>query len=262
MRRVLWSLLLLGVAAGVARADDWSKDFTVTGRPELRVDAKDGNVDIRTWDRNQINVHVIAEGYKIGPHSLHIEDRQNGDHVEVDLMVPNEYCFMCIHIHRSIRVEVRVPRPADLDLRTGDGNITGEKTQGTVRIRTGDGNVELDDVDGSLYAETGDGNVRVHGRFDNLEVHTGDGNVVTDVANGSKMSSSWSVRTGDGNVELRLPDDFSADLNLRTGDGRITLDMPVQVSGSLSRSYIHGKLNSGGSTLDVHTGDGSIHLGR
>lgn len=250
------------MAVSIARADDWNKDFTVGAKPELRIDAKDGNVNISTWDKNQINVHVITEGYKIGPHDVRIEDRQSGDSVEVDLMIPNEYCFMCIHMHRSIRVEVRVPRPADLDLHTGDGNITGGRTQGMLRIRTGDGNVELSELDGNLRAETGDGNVRVQGRFDGLDVHTGDGNVVTEVASGSKMSSSWSVRTGDGNVELSLPDDFSADLNLRTGDGRITLDMPVQVSGSLSRSYVHGKLNNGGSTLDVHTGDGSIHLGR
>lgn len=244
------------------RADDWNKDFAVSGKPELRIDAKDGNVNIATWEKNQINVHVITDGYKIGPQDVRIEDHQTGDHVEVDLMIPHEYCVMCIHFHRSIRLEVRVPRPADLDLRTGDGNITGTRAQGTLRIHTGDGNVELNDLDGNLRADTGDGNVRVQGRFDGLDVRTGDGNVSAEVATGSKMSSSWSVRTGDGNVELELPSDFSADLNLRTGDGRITLDMPVQVSGSLSRSYVHGRLNNGGSTLDVHTGDGSIHLGR
>lgn len=262
MQKAFWSLLLLCLAASLAHADDWNKDFAVTGKPELRVNAKDGNVEISSWDKNQINVHVITEGYRIGPHDVRVEDHQSGDHVDVDLLISNDTCFMCMHFHRSIRVEVHVPRHSDLDLRTGDGNIGGGEVQGAIRIKTGDGNVELREVDGNLSVDTGDGNVRLQGRFDALEVHTGDGNVVTEVAEGSRMAASWSVRTGDGNVEMRLPENFSADLSLRTGDGRITFDMPVQVSGSLSRSSVHGKLNNGGSTLDVHTGDGSIHLGR
>ena len=262
MRRAILSLLLLGLAAGLARADEWNKDFAVTGRPELHINAKDGNVTVSSWDKNQINVHVITQGYRIAQNEVRVEDRQSGDRVDIDLLVPTHTCFICMHINWSIRVEVRVPRQSDLDLRTGDGNIQGEQVHGSLHIKTGDGNVELRDVEGNLSADSGDGNLRLQGRFDALDVHTGDGNVVAEVADGSKMTGSWSVRTGDGNVEMRLPENFSAELSLRTGDGRITFDMPVEVSGSLSRSYVHGKLNSGGATLDVHTGDGSIHLGR
>jgi DUF4097 and DUF4098 domain-containing protein YvlB len=68
------------------------------------------------------------------------------------------------------------------------------------------------------------------------------------------------VKSGDGSITLRLPSDLNANLEARTGDGNITLDFPIQVSGSLSHSAVHGKLNAGGNTLSVTSGDGSIHI--
>ena len=70
------------------------------------------------------------------------------------------------------------------------------------------------------------------------------------------------MRSGDGDVELSLPQGFSADLDIHTGDGRITSDLPITVSGSLDHSSLRGKLNGGGPPLSVHTSDGSIHLKR
>ena len=76
------------------------------------------------------------------------------------------------------------------------------------------------------------------------------------------MTSAWRIRTGDGSVTLRLPENFTADLDAHTGDGKITVDFPVTASGSLGRSELRGKLNGGGQTLVVRTGDGPIRLHR
>jgi hypothetical protein len=76
------------------------------------------------------------------------------------------------------------------------------------------------------------------------------------------MSSSWRVRTGDGHVDVRLPENFAADLDAHTGDGKITIEFPTTVSGSLNNSELRSKLNGGGETLLVRTGDGPIHIRR
>jgi hypothetical protein len=76
------------------------------------------------------------------------------------------------------------------------------------------------------------------------------------------MSRAWSVHTGDGHVTLRLPENFAADLDAHTGDGKVTVDFPVTISGSVGGSELRGKLNGGGETLTVRTGDGAIHLER
>ena len=75
-----------------------------------------------------------------------------------------------------------------------------------------------------------------------------------------RPAAGWSVYTGDGNVQLSVPQDLSADLDVRTGDGKITFDLPVTVAGSISRSELHGKLNAGGPLIQIRTGDGNVHL--
>ncbi len=103
--------------------------------------------------------------------------------------------------------------------------------------------------------------MRIAGRFDSLSLKTGDGNIEAQVANGSKVASTWTIRSGDGHINMRIATDLNANVEARTGDGSITLDVPnFAVSGSLSHSSVHGKLNAGGGTLSVSSGDGSIHL--
>ncbi|HUJ20287.1 MAG TPA: hypothetical protein VLX58_02140, partial [Bryobacteraceae bacterium] len=61
---------------------------------------------------------------------------------------------------------------------------------------------------------------------------------------------------------VRLPQNFAADLDAHTGDGKITVDFPLTTSGSISTSELRGKINGGGQTLAIHTGDGPIRVER
>ena len=99
-------------------------------------------------------------------------------------------------------------------------------------------------------------------RFDGLNLHSGDGNIDAEVQPRSRMGTGWTMHSGDGNVTLRLPDCFAADLDAHTGDGHITVDLPLTSTGTKQENALNGKLNGGGQTLTIHTGDGSIHLQR
>jgi hypothetical protein len=79
-------------------------------------------------------------------------------------------------------------------------------------------------------------------------------------ATGSTLAAGWRLETGDGNVSLEIPSDLSADVSLHTSDGHIDLDMPITTEGKIHENEVHGKLNGGGSSLTIRTGDGSIHL--
>ena len=57
-----------------------------------------------------------------------------------------------------------------------------------------------------------------------------------------------------------IPADLAADVDAKTGDGSITVNIPLTINGSLSHSSVHGKLNGGGQTLSISSGDGSIRL--
>ena len=267
--------LVLGATAQAARADDWTKTYSINGHANLTVTTGDGEVDVSGGDQKQIVAKVTTWGWKIGPNDVNIEESQQGDNVTINVKTPR---WNMGWGQRGLKVELVVPRDLDgsfhtsdgnisvrtvsgnLRLESGDGNITTDSMKGNIDIRTGDGNITGQGFDGSVSAQTGDGNMTVRGRFDVVSVHSGDGNVVVEAEKGSKITSRWKIDSGDGRIEVRVPPDLQANLNVRTGDGEISLGVPVQVMGEISRTSVQGKLNGGGGDLEVRSGDGSIRV--
>jgi len=288
---------LLATFGLTASAEEVTKSFAVTGRANVRVETNDGGVRVTSGDSKQVEFRVEYQGYEVGK-NLRIDAHQDGDKVELTARVTGNWGFSWGHNSRRLHIEVRMPRDADLqvqtgdgavqaesingtvnvhtgdgsvkasslsgtiDLHTNDGSITVDNLKGDVRLRTGDGSIEARDLDGKVEADSGDGHIRIAGRFDALNVKTGDGSVDTRVLPGSKMATSWTIRTGDGSVDLVLPSDFQTNIDASTGDGHISLGIPVTVEGTFKNSEMHGKMNGGGQPLTIHTGDGSIRLSK
>ncbi len=270
MKRIRISLLAMSMVAGFicaaamgARADEWTKTYTITGKPDLRVDTSDANIHVSTWDQNTIAARVTTNGYKIGEGGVKIQEHQTGDVVEIDVRLPHEGITINWGNHKRVEVEIQMPREGRVDLHTGDGNINLAQFKGEMQLRTGDGSQELDGVDGKLSATTGDGHIRVNGRFDELDLKSGDGRVDARAEAGSTLSGGWTLESGDGSVTLAVPDNLAADVDLHTGDGHIDLDLPVVVTaGRIQHNEVRGKINGGGNLLTIRTGDGSIRLSK
>lgn len=267
------------ITAPAAHADDWSKTYAVNGRAYLHVQTDDGSVSITSADQNEIYVHVTTTRYTIGSSGVTIEQSQNGNSVDVRVRTP--------HFHwglwgssGTVRVDVRVPRCLNLDVNTGDGNVSAEPVSGNIRIVTGDGNItanglhgqvylhsgdgriDSSGMDGALQVDTGDGHITIDGRFDSLQAQTGDGSIDASAAAGSKVADGWALHSGDGRITLRVPGDLNAELDAHTGDGSVSVDVPITVSGTLNGSSVRGRLNAGGGLLKISSGDGSIHIER
>jgi DUF4097 and DUF4098 domain-containing protein YvlB len=258
-RTGLMILILSVVAALPARADEWSKTFNLTGRPDLRVETSDANIRVDTWDQNTIEAKVTTTRYKIGEGGIRVEDRQNGDSVEIEVRYPHGSFHFDVGNHR-VEISIHMPREGRVNLRTGDGKIEIAGLKGEMDLSSGDGSQILDSVDGKLRASTGDGHIRANGRFDELDLKTGDGHVDVRATAGSALAAEWRLETGDGSVTLEVPGGLAADVDLRTSDGHIDLDMPVTTEGKVKENEVRGKLNGGGNLMTIRTGDGSIHL--
>lgn len=271
-------IFLLGVSlvAGTAAADDWNKTFAVTGKPTLVLRANDGNVRVDAADIKQIEARVRTTGWRIGSGEVLIRDTQDANRVEISVRVPQGTFGIG---NWGVQIEFRVPREADLDLDTSDGNIRATGVVGAIRLNTGDGNLTLEslkgdlrasthdgniegiNLDGPLDADTGDGDINLRGRWDHLNLRTGDGNINVESQPGTKMTSNWAASTGDGDIALRLPRDFACDLDAHTGDGSVRTDFEITASGKLGGPDLRGRLNGGGqATLTLRTGDGDIRL--
>lgn len=289
--------LAAAIAVPGARAEEWTKSYTVSGRAQVRVDTNDGAVRIATGDSKQVEFRVIYEGYELNK-NLHIESRQDGDNVEINARVSGHWGFSWGRGRRGPRIEVRMPKDADLqidtgdgsvetqpltghvkihtgdgsvhvqavagnvDIDTGDGSITVEGAKGEIRLHTGDGHIDARNLDGRVDANSGDGHIKIDGRLDSLNIKTGDGSIDARVEPGSKLAGGWSIHTGDGSVDLVLPPDLQANIDASTNDGHISLGIPLTVEGTFKNSEMHGKMNGGGPALTIHTGDGSIRLSK
>jgi len=261
MRNICLTLFVAALTfTALAHADDWSKTYDLTGKPELRVETHNANVRIESWDQNKIEARVTTSGWHIGPGSgsLQIVERQQGNAVDIELRQPHHFSIG-IDTRRTDLV-IRMPRRAQVNVHSGDGAVSAKGLEGELDFTTGDGRLEIEDVDGSLHAHTSDGSVRVSGRFDVLELRTSDGRVEVDARPGSQLREPWDVRSSDGSVTLRLPGNLAADVALHTSDGSITTNIPIAVEGSFGRHDVHGKMNGGGKLLTVHTSDGSLTL--
>ena len=267
----------LGIAATNASAEQWTKTYSVNGRPQVSADTNDGSVKIITGDTKQVVFRVYFEGYTVDK-DLTITSNQTGDTFEVSARTRSHWGWG--GIHRNLRIEVYMPKDGDvqvntgdgsveaqavtgnLNVHTGDGSIRVEGAKGEIRLRTGDGSIEARNLDGKVEADSGDGHITLVGRFDGLDVKTGDGSINAQAQSGSKIVSGWNIRTGDGSVDVTLPGDLQATIDASTHDGHISLGIPVTVEGTFSTSQIHGKMNGGGQSLTIQTGDGSIRLAR
>jgi DUF4097 and DUF4098 domain-containing protein YvlB len=287
-------MLVLSVLPS-ASPDEWAKSFKLEGTAKLRVDTSDANIRVTSCDCSTVEARITAQGWTIGGDGINISDRQASDQIDIEVRFPRQV-FQIGWRNRRVDIEIRVPRDADLDLHTGDGNVDVQGVKGTTLLRSGDGNINLSDLqgtlkaetgdgnidmrnvlgdltvhtgdgnidvtgtDGSLRAETGDGRVRVSGRFDVLDLRTGDGGIEAMASEGSKLDAPWRLNTGDGNLTLRLQGTIAADVELQTNDGSIDFDLPITVSGRQGKREVHGQINGGGKLLSLRTGDGSIRL--
>jgi hypothetical protein len=265
--------------APVVSAEEVAKTFAISGRAKVRVLTDDGSVRVSTGDIKQVEVRVVYSGYKLD-RDLRVNTSQNGDSVEVSVKTGSSWGFSWGVRHSELRVEIHMPREADLDVTTGDGStevdsivgkldvhsgdghIRVQSAKGDIHLRAGDGSIEGHGLDGRVDATTGDGHINIEGRFDSVNIKTGDGSVTARANSGSTVATTWNIHTGDGSVDLEIPGQMQANIDASTQDGHISLDIPVTVEGTFSSSRINGKMNGGGTPIIVRTGDGSIHLNK
>lgn len=259
---VLFVVVVVLAATLSASADEWSKTYAVNGTADLRIETSDANIRVTTWDQHNIEAKVITSRCKIGEGGIHIEEHQTGDSVAIEVRYPHHGLNIEWGAGHRVDIIIQMPREGKVNLHTDDGKIEIAGLKGEMDLRSGDGSENLDDVDGRLRASTGDGHIRARGRFDELDLKTGDGHLDVQASSGSSITAGWHLETGDGNVSLNVPNELAADVDLHTGDGHIDLDLPVTTAGKIRENDIRGKLNGGGNLLLIHTGDGSIHLGR
>lgn len=148
----------------------------------------------------------------------------------------------------------------NLSLQTSDGDIHLTGAEGRIEVRASDGELELEDVRGEIKAITSDGNVRLRGVLTALDLETSDGDISVEALPESRAASDWILRASDGDINLALAPDFSAEVWIHTGDGDIDNRLPLTIREKDAEHDIKGVLGSGGRLIAIKTSDGDITL--
>ena len=142
------------------KAEDITKSFTISGRPNVRVDTNDGSVRVTGGDSKEVQFHVEYQGYQINK-DLRVDTRQDGDRVELVARVTGHWGFTWGSHSRNLHIEVVMPKTGDLQVSTGDGAVEAYTVDGNISISTGDGSVKASSLTGTVDLHSGDGSINV-----------------------------------------------------------------------------------------------------
>jgi hypothetical protein len=242
------------------------KRYTVGPDAELTLETFDGSIKVRSWD----GADVLVEIEKRGPdhemaEALAVTATQDGNRIEVRAPEPKggiEFVGIGNPQGASVSFVASVPRGVKLTAHTGDGSIAVEAVGGVIDLRTGDGSIRGERLAGDVTARTEDGSIHLDGTIAALRAETGDGSVVIEAAEGSATKGDWDVSTGDGSIVFRVPPSFNADIDATSRDGSVRGELTglQHERTDNGRESLKGRLGSGGRTVKLRSGDGSIRV--
>src|SRR5215831_18084388 len=132
-------------------------------------------------------------------------------------------------------VQIDAVKSADSQQKLEEASIEVESSSSSVEIRTKypAGRTEISSVNGA-----------VHAFYRSLE------NV-----------KEVRLKSVNGSVNLGLPSSPNADVSVSTVNGGITTDFPLTEQGKFMSHHIDGKLGNGGTRIELHNVNGSVHIG-
>ena len=268
-----------------------TKKFTVTANPEIELDTFEGSIEIHSWDRNEVEVEVEKRAMEQRlVDEMQVTAEQKGNRVVVKVSAPSrgdsfDGVQIGVHFSPSARLRVVVPRNSQLTagsgdgsisiedvdgkitLRTNDGSVRGSRLNGELIVRSGDGAIRLERVAGKLDLETEDGSITLEAKPTMLRARTNDGAIRLELESDTTVAEDWDLQTGDGSIVVTLPATFNAVLDAETRDGVVRANHSSvreqrgeDADRDERRRTLRATLGSGGNTVRIRTGDGSIRI--
>jgi DUF4097 and DUF4098 domain-containing protein YvlB len=258
---VLLNLILATTLFSREVEETFKKNVPVDGAKRLSLENRNGSVEIRAWDKDEIGVtafkKVNAEDEDEAVRILEMMEviiEVSGDEIIITTDYPhsgnkkrgNGGFFSWLMggswgVSYSVSYEVFVPEKFDIDVKSTNGEISVIKCNGRIRLETTNGKIKANDVSGSLRCSTTNGSINAS--F--IEV------TETDEMNFTSTN---------GSISLYLPEDIGAEIKARTTNGSINCDMNVTEHYERSKKSLDVEVNDGGVLIYVKTTNGSINI--
>jgi DUF4097 and DUF4098 domain-containing protein YvlB len=219
-----------------------SKSFTVTKGGQLEVSVSTGDIQLKTWDKDEVN--VVVDG-------IDEEDMDNVKVTQSGNTVRVEYRPRW-NSSSDVYFKISLPAQFDADVRTSGGNIEVRGTmKGKLTGSTSGGDIRTGDVEGPMEMKTSGGNIELGTVSGEAEVKTSGGDIKVE-----KVGKSLRASTAGGDVEVG---DVGGDAVLSTSGGEVKVG---KVSGSATLKTAGGdiELRSASGNVEAKTAGGNIRL--
>lgn len=246
----------LGTAAVAPQVEKSQKEFAFYPGGSLVVSAAAaGNVKVVGWEKSAVRVEVERLFFYL------TSEQAQAASIRFPVSITNTPTTVRISTlgaklpEATMAVNLLVYVPAvstDVAIRTNKGDISVADFNGSIELTLEEGNVEARNLSGYFSAVTKRGDLQVTLSGQHWTGH------------------SFTAATQRGNIDLRLPADYSATLQLETRDGEISIDYPPQVvSGAavqlqvLARKKarsVNVSIGAGGTAIKLMTSAGDIRF--
>ena len=241
--------------AAVATAETKNIDRTLPLNPTgtVALDAHNGSIEVRTWDRPEVDVHVRIEWLGLSSSSYRfrtttVDVDGSADRVSIRWNSPDQYgwglwsLFDGSWVGPDVHYTITTPRTARLEISTHNANTDIRDVSAPVHVGTHNGFVRIANLAGPLDLSTHNGSARV---------------------DFSSFTQDSQISTHNGVVELALPAASKFDLDSRGHHMRVDSDFRLTTQavyyGHIWRD-VSGSANGGGPRLRVVSHNGSLRL--
>lgn len=259
---VLSFIFIAGCYPNYKATETKTAEFQLTGRPDLRIENNDGDIDIRTAP-NLSTLHVVAKLTAWGSteskarerlQNMELKMEQTGDAITLRYVQNPEIVFG-IYRGSYVDFEILMPEDADVSIKTDDGDVTASNLSGFLKIRSDDGDLNLSHVAGDLELSTDDGDITVKDAAASLHASADDGDIWFE---GELVGTRHLATTDDGDITFFVPADSSLHIDITVDDGHIFSNLPIQ--GMRDDQHWSVTLNSADAVLTLIADDGDISI--
>lgn len=284
--------LVLGAMGLAALAQPSDTIISAGEATRLEVELFQGEVIVRTWDRNDVQVQADL------PRSFRLEISRSGNAIHVEPDSERGFGF-----GRAADIEVTVPRSFDVNLEgvalTAEiigiqGEVEVTTVHGPIHLEGGRGSIVLESVNGAVHVQGAEGDMEIVGIAGGVTIADCVGDIMVESVGGDLTlegvtSSDVEVSTvggtlryegsiepngvytfgsHGGSIYLYLPDNLNAEIEALTLAGDIEIDYPGAPSEpvmggripGLSEKEITFEIGSGSARIEIESFGGRIHI--
>ncbi len=240
---ILQGLLFAGTSMADAAVEDHvERSFQVSPGGRLTVDSDRGSIEVRTGDRDVVDIKIERKVKKNGKWSVEevlgdfpITFDHSDDGVTIRAKHNQEILRRWGRERNRLRVKflITVPQRYNVDLKTVGGGISVGDLEGEVRSQTAGGNLQIGKIKGPVWGRTAGGNIEVEGTEGDADVKTSGGKITI-----GSVEGAVEAKTAGGSIHIEKA---TGSVNAKTAGGSIAVE---EVMGSINAKTVGGSVTA------------------